>query len=513
MLKYVWWLLVVSACIYRVTMVFYSDNLPENDAPIRILLSQMWVDYFLPYGKWSVKIAPNANWLPLHFYMSGIIYKLSNSLLAIRVFHALIGVFSALWIWKISSLVFNRTVASINSLAYLIYPASIYIGVQVMSEPVFICLSLIAVYYFLLYATSNNKNHLFFLVLFINLASFIRFEAWVYPFVFWFIMLVVYKSNKWGHYLILLLAFISPVLFVLSIKEQGFGAFWWLTYSEFVVGFENSLYEDIWIGLKEYIDSMIPFSVIATILVTYFYRKNKNILALCLFGLIIFIPFLLKTFSFTLSFQLRYLIFYEVWFLFALSFGTWFLVKKRIKNQFVSTLLSASIVLSLSAFGGRTIIGFENMRYDKEYFEAINFVNQLDSCNIILDHHNTKAYAGSYEFIASTRLPLAFPYKEEFLSNFINLEAINRYVEENPNDKKLIRFLVTDYYKVYENTDFERLDSVITNFNNIYLIIFSEGELNKHFNFSKENEEKNGVFYERVFYQEQYLIYKEISRE
>jgi hypothetical protein len=508
-----WWVLVLVASCYRIAVVFYSDNLPENDAPIRFALSQMWVDYFLPYGNWSVKVAPNANWLPLQFYISGIIYKISNSLLAIRIFHATVGVLSAIWVWKISKQLFNKKVAAINTLAYLAYPASIYISVQVMSEPIFIFLSLAAVHYFLKFTASNNAKYLIIHVVFVNLASFIRFEAWAFPFIFGFLLLIVFKNTKFSNYLFLLLGFISPIIYIISITHQGFDALRWLTYSDYVVSFENSLYQKGWDGLREYKDSIIPFSILSTFLVGFYFRKNKNILALCLFGIIIFMPFLLKTFSFTLSFQLRYLIFYEVWFLFALSFGVWFLVKKGIKNEFISSLISAAVVLSLSAFGGRTIIGFENMRYDKEYFEAIDFVNNIDSCNLVLDHHNSKAYAGSYEFIASTRLPLAFPYNEDFLKNFIDVKAFNRFEENNPEAKKFIRFLVTDYYKVFENTDFDRLDSVINKFNNIYLVIFSEGELNKHFNFSKEIEEKNGVYYKRVFFREHYLIYKETYRE
>lgn len=502
--------LIAGAAFLRLYLVFITDNAAHADASCRLLISHLAFDYYLPDGNILFALNPNPDWPPLHFYLNSALLSLGFETTGIRFFHAAIGVWSAIVLYKITRKISSIEVALAVALGYLLYPASAIMSTQVVTAPLFLFTTLQSFSAFQDFYRIQKPRNLNRLIVWLFLGSLLRYEGWLLPGSFIILYGFFIRPMTIKDLLKLCLPFIGPATISSILILQGFHGLRGILYSDFQVAycFDNAgrTLEVFFEGYKE---GWIPFSVLGFIAAAFLFRRDRKIVLLISFAVLFATPFVIKNLTFGIFPQYRYVTYYMSILLIPLLMVVWNIICKNFGRTPISlvVLCCFSVVVSTS---GLWLSNLGIPRFPNGFHQSIDAVKQIPEGQFLLDHH---AGVHSYNWIAETNLPLAIEYNDNYLNNqaSVNFESINRVCQETNNCQKAIKFLVTDYDSEFDKVNTHILDSILLNSTNNYLVLFENRPLDRHFSFRDKSEEYFGQKFEIIFEENGYRIYRQNS--
>lgn len=498
------WLLILLSAALRIVMVFLTDNAGHPDSACRYLHTQVWADYYLPSGKWWLVLNPSAQWPPLHFYISGLVYLLTGSATAIRVAHAIIGLISAGYVFRMAQLVGNnRTVTLISTLCFLIYPASISVSVQVLSEPFFLLFVLMATFHFLRITYSGDGRDRLFHIIAVNAAGLLRYEGWGIPFIFVFVLLL--KNRKLCHrdVVTFMLSIIGP-LCIMSINTfTGHGPLWGLEINALMVEYNYSLEKlNMATFIDGYRESWIPLAYLATIFCIPLFTGKKMLKWYSLICLLFTLPFVFNTFMGIQYPEARYVVHYEAMMIIPLSVAVCHVIFARIGRSAIGITLSCAAVAVLVSFGG-----VRDVNFPEGFQESIDHVNtSVTEGNFILDYHEGVA---AYHWIADTRMPWLPEHHNEYVAQFVDFGTIRSQVDHAPTQfPKRLRYVVDHYDQAFRILHRKEIIDIMNRYDKVHVVIFPRGHLNGFLNLIQDTEYRFGHVMKRIFNVNGYMIYQ-----
>jgi len=204
--KYIYFSIIMAIALLLRLYFFNSSPLDHSDASARLWMAQEW-------GRGFFQIKSGA-WLPFHFYILGnVISFFGNPLITGRIVTIIFSVATLLPLYLIVDMLnLSKQNKFISIFIYTISMYVILLSVQPFSESVFVFFILFSFYFYLKYMSCGFKYGKWFLltVIFLNLASGIRYEAWLFTL---FLFSVILFKKKYIEALIFLA---SSYLFPLS---------------------------------------------------------------------------------------------------------------------------------------------------------------------------------------------------------------------------------------------------------------------------------------------------------
>jgi hypothetical protein len=174
-----WWFLIYPSLELSGDALFY------HDAANSIAKS-------LSYSHGGVLTAEKA---PVYPVFAGMVLKVFGDDKAVIFFQYLLGILSSLPIFWIARNYLNKNKSSLIVLAYLIYPTSWYWESSFLSEPLYVLLNNLFLFYMHRYMIKNNYLDLAF-ASFWGAASFLTRSSAIFPLGVVFIVLICQKSIK-----------------------------------------------------------------------------------------------------------------------------------------------------------------------------------------------------------------------------------------------------------------------------------------------------------------------------
>lgn len=503
---YIFILLVLSGAVLRIAMIFFTDNSATPDSSCRILISYIWSEYYTILTSWKWFLNPSVDWPPLHFYISGLLLKASSSITFVRICHSLVGIFSSFILFKITQLAMGSSVAFIATICFLFYPASIFIGTQVLSETFFQFFLLCSLYSFIQFQNTDQSKYHFIHIMSINACCLLRYEGWLLPFFYFLISVISNRKLIFRQLFTFAFSCLSCLAVCSLLYLQGFHPLRGILYSDFQVAYTFSQAgKTIFVFINGYKEAWIPLSGLIFSCSFYFFRKNKIMIMINIFTLFFALPFFYKNLTYTLFPQFRYLTHYELLLLIPFCGFWYYFFEKLIGKNILSVITALLVSVGFTVFG-LVYIDFKNTVFPEGYNKTINFVNEkIDAGNFLIDHHGNVA---TYHWIASTRMPVILDYDDKYYKQFFDFDAIRFSVSQNSEIKKIVKYMVSDSDAEFKQTNYKILEDILVAEKNCYLVLFPDGDLSNHFSFSEQNEKYNGLNFERVFYENDYKIYK-----
>ncbi len=177
--------LLCLSFIIRIIFLINTDNGWGGDAPGRILYALSW--------KENPRLIFDLNFGPLHFYLMGLILFIWNSpLIAPRVISLIFGALTIIPFYYFIRLVFDAETALYSGIVFCLYAFQVKFSVLTTAEATFhFCLftSLFFLFRFKIRKEGRRITDLFLSSIFLNLASMLRFEGWIFVPLFIFVLL------------------------------------------------------------------------------------------------------------------------------------------------------------------------------------------------------------------------------------------------------------------------------------------------------------------------------------
>ncbi|MCF8464367.1 MAG: glycosyltransferase family 39 protein [Flavobacteriales bacterium] len=504
-------LAIAMAVLMRLYLVFQSDNAAHPDASCRLLISHLTFNFYLPDQNWLYILNPNPDWPPLHFYLNSVLLSLGLETTGIRLFHALIGVWSAAILYRIAREISCIEVALVVALGYLLYPASVIMSTQVVTEPLFLFTTIQSFRALQVFYGKRKSRNLARLIIWLFLGTMLRYEGWLLPGSFIILYLAYFRPISVKDLFKLCIPFIGPFFISTILILQGFHGLRGILYSDFQVAY---CFDHAGRTLKVFVDGYkegwIPFSILGLITATYVFRRDRKTMMMILFVVLFATPFIVKNISFGIFPQYRYVTYYMSVLLPSLVMVGWNFVSKILGKTPFSIIILSTLVTFFSTFGWWfTELGIP--KFPNGFYHSIEVVKKIPKGHFLLDHHFG---VHSYNWIAEANLPLAIEYPDNYLDNqaSIKFNSINRICNEALDCEKSIKFIVTDYDSEFNQVNQPVLDSIINNSHNNYLVLFENRPLDRHFGFRKKYEEYLEYDFEKVFEQNGYRIYHQASQ-
>ncbi len=497
--------LILVAVVARLAFAFWAENSSQVDAACRFEIVQLWSTYYLGYAGLDKILNPNVDWLPLHFYLSGLVWKLTHSQTALLVLHALAGIAGAVFLYKITRLFASRQISLLTVLAFLVYPANVLVTTAIMSEPWFVLSVLATVYFFLKLAQTDLREYYIFYALSVTCACLIRYEGW--PLLFMFpalhIGLMQFRFNK--RQLFFLSTLFAPLAIMYLNYYQGFHPLRGILYSDMQVSYcYDIIGRNLFVLVNGYKKAWVP-GILALACYTVF--KHRNNFAILLYAVIILgfsLPFIYKVSTFSIMPDFRYLIYYVILLLPLFIKGLFELTDGIIRKSLGAKILLTALIFGVISFGYQ-YSSMSEFKFQKGFNGTLAYVNSIKKGSFILDHHGG---AQSYSWIALANLPIA-PEKEHwYLKQFIDFEAIKASVAAQGANKRTIAYMVNDYESQFKATDYAEIERILAKGGDTYLVLFPNGALTKHLKFISETETYKRFVFKRVFEENEYRIYR-----
>lgn len=119
-------------------MFLASDMLGYNEAAISLLQD----------GEFRVKGVISGSRPPVYSYFLAVMYYLfGQDLMTVRIFHAIIGAFTAVLLYKMGTLIFDKKTGVLTGIFYALYTGSWALGDMLLSETLFTLLMLLSIYF------------------------------------------------------------------------------------------------------------------------------------------------------------------------------------------------------------------------------------------------------------------------------------------------------------------------------------------------------------------------------
>ena len=179
-----YWLFALALSIRLIAMALSNNE--DGDAMARLLYSRSVVD--------DHDFAPSTLWLPGHFYFLAIPYAIG---LRASVFPilltAIISALAAPLAYCLARQFFDRTAALLSGFLIATYALHIRFSIITVSEGPFLTFLLIAIFCYIRYLQEGRLTSLVVGAAAFNMASSMRFEAWIMP----FLLVAAYFFNQW----------------------------------------------------------------------------------------------------------------------------------------------------------------------------------------------------------------------------------------------------------------------------------------------------------------------------
>ncbi len=210
-------LIICAGTFIRLGALVVSDNAYKTDSHARILNAAEWAEepYFFTPGE--------RDWLPLHFYIMGILLWLTGDPVFMpRLVSLFFGLLSLWAFYRAANIVFGRDVAVYSLLIFAFYPLHIMLSVVSLSETVYLFFLLCFIYYFIAYLKKLKLKHYVLSIACLVPASMTRYEAWV--FIFWGLILLFIQRRRINDF---------PLkIFNFSVITLGFPIAWLLHFEQ-----------------------------------------------------------------------------------------------------------------------------------------------------------------------------------------------------------------------------------------------------------------------------------------
>jgi hypothetical protein len=502
-------ILLLLAFAVRLVWLLSTDNAGYGDAAARLNITQMWL-----YSYWQVPrvdylkiLNPSVDWLPLHFYLMGLVSYVCHDLVyAPRIFTMLISVLSLLPLYRLCLLKYNRTTALIATVILAFYGMHICLSGLILSESFYLFFILWCYYFIERYRTEDNDSKWLVLIgLCLFSCCLLRYEGWVFaPLV---ILIVPFlKKMRFKDFLILVSIPSIAVCFVMICEVmQGEHPLRGILYSDFEVRQSNHF-----LGapdFENYLPSYLPLYAIAVIMIlveTFKTKKRSELLVIALYLLPIF-PFLIKFFNGTLTAQARYLVIYMVPGIVLIAHFI-YLVSQRFKLRNVSLVLFMVVYVLISNISFARQVRDKNitLKYAPGFMHsAAYFRDSITQARAYIDYGaglssaNWMVYADLYEAINS----------EAFIDSVAQKMHIDPTVFIN-RVKKGARYRINGHEYEWKTWSISGFADLLQKKEITYIVLFPDGLLSKALNFSNPHESYRNRTFTRLFSQDGYMIYR-----
>jgi hypothetical protein len=187
------WLLAIG-CGLRVGFFFFSQN-NGGDAFARATVTANWLQhpsFNLDFG--------GPRWPPVHFWLMALIAQIvPNVVLACRLLSLAAGLVSIWLFWKLVSLLYGDSAATISLAVFAFYSLHIAYSTTSSSEETFVAFVLGGLFGVFSFRASGNYGALVAGGLSFTAAAAIRFEAWILIFALGLIFLLGEESRRFLH--------------------------------------------------------------------------------------------------------------------------------------------------------------------------------------------------------------------------------------------------------------------------------------------------------------------------
>jgi hypothetical protein len=495
----VFFFVVAIGVVLRVCSVFLVDGTFDSDSSSRLMISRTLVKYYWPDHNILWSINPDADWLPLHFYINAALMAVGGKVVHIRLLHAIIGILCAPLVYRISKQLGSREAAMGATSAYLFYPASMIVCTQTLSEPLFLFTVLLSLYHFQLFCLNRAYSHLIISTVGLSLGALLRFEGWALLPVFPILYILFVRPYRLKEALTLLIPFSVPILIAILLVAQGFHPLRGINYSDYEVakGFANSDQPIINLFMDGYIEGWIPFSLLSLIILTVVKWGDKKVMVFICFLVLFIAPFIYKNLMLTITPHSRYLTYYMTLFLIPLSLVLWKVVNIMFgRNPFsFLTYLSCIVLIAVSgAWAG-------SMRLPtapRGFYESIAFVDRLNKGQYVVSEQSRSL---EYLWLVELDMSMDLDFVSDSLSRMVDVESIRRGNDNNPIKCVYLEERVFVEFKV------EELNHTLSEHSNLYLVLFEGSRLDKHFHFRELTECYKDQNFDREFEEGGFRIY------
>lgn len=167
-------LLFLAALGIRLPFLFVAPN-GTTDAWSRYHYAVLWLQH-----PGSLPRATSSDaWLPLHIWLIGGVLWLFKTEMAARVFTAILGALTVVFLWGIVARAFDRRIAWASSLLLALFGFHIALSVTTGSEVPTIFFMAVGTYAWVRYATRKSATWILLSAFTFGAACLCRFEAWL----------------------------------------------------------------------------------------------------------------------------------------------------------------------------------------------------------------------------------------------------------------------------------------------------------------------------------------------
>lgn len=501
---------VVVALVIRISWIFISDNCDNGDSGARLYVSYLWLKLFGAYPSiFGVQVInPAYDWLPLHFYLTGIsVFLTQNVFTAPRILTALFGAFSVIPLYLFASIKFSRNTAIAACIIFIFYLQHIVLSSQVLSEPYYIFFLLWA-YYFIEKFIAEGQSGKTASALGFALACccWLRYEGWAFSGMVVMLILFTPRISTKIWLKIAIPVLIAIVVIMICEVASGLHPLRGILFSdkEVATTYTNgeSSYSDILTNLPFAYLPLYGIAMLASFLSLFKTKKRTDIILFCIYWLAV-LPFAYKIFNQTLTSQSRYLSIYMVPAIpFIANILEKVLVYLRMNRYTFFFTLTFYILLSNWFMSNKVIQSRRSLRYEEGFLNSATYTrDSISKCQLYLDYANEIANFSWVVYSNTLDIPHIF---HEYDSNYYHL-----------NEKKIKAILHREWQRncvvrLQNKTDFNRksFDTLLAQNKISHIMLFPEGELNKVLRFSHKREIYNDKEFELLFCENGYRIYK-----
>lgn len=285
---YFWLSLLLTAQFIFLLIVYKSGFAgASGDDFFRALVTYEWRES--PFLVSSAFGAISVLWFPAHFWITGLIYKLSDNLVfSLTSLSILSSLVESFLLFHLSKTLFNKRTGYISILLVSFLPWQVWLGISMTEMPFYYTFIVGAFLFFVKWQKENKSSHLVIASFFFLLSTMLRPEGWIFAALF-SIFLAIYflrhhqQLSNSGYVIV---SMIIPCFFVLfwfthNFREFG-NPFYFLQFSKHITQNHLNLYAlSSWLKGLQYPFLMFivsPSLFLLIILSLIFgYRDFKNI--------------------------------------------------------------------------------------------------------------------------------------------------------------------------------------------------------------------------------------------
>jgi hypothetical protein len=502
-------LLLLLAFGTRLIWFFTTDNAGNGDAAARLNVTQIWLynNCRTPQLDFIKILNPSRDWLPLHFYLVGLVSYIFHDLVYTpRLFTLLISVFTLVPLYKACRLRFNQQTANIAVAILAFYGMHIFLSGLILSETFYIFFLMWCYYFIEKYRIEEHDTKWVILIgLSLVACCLLRYEAWIFaPLVI--VIVPFIKKISLKNLLLLLLIPSSAVCFVmLCFVLQGEHPLRGLLFSDFEVKLNNKL-----TGGPDYtnfLPAYLPayFIAAAWILVQNIRTKKKADTLIVALYLLPICPFLYKLFNGTLTTQARYLVLYMVPAIVLISGFIYRISQKfRLRNSSLVIFVIAYILLSNISFAHQVYSNNLQLKYAKGFWHSADyFRDSVPQANAYIDYganmsnSNWMVYANLFDVEKSAA----------FIDSVAKAEHLNLQVFIDRTKRGAPHRITCREYE-WETWSINSFNGMLQKNAITHIVLFPKGPLSQSLNFSNPQEFYFNKRFTRLFTEDGYMIYK-----